>query len=165
MISPVALARAQAMALVRTQPIKAWVRGWWFSVSWQISSRMLPVIFTVTIFPLICTSVFSASSTSSTSSLGSFVCSWVRSVSVNDLPLFCSSSLQRPAPVGVRNTPSLFTLSSLLFTSSGLGRTSRGFSGMNTTLESVFFMFLGGKYTPGSVIPNSVIRRSMLLAS
>ena len=45
---PVALAKVQAIALLKRQPTCLWVFGW-ESVCLQISSRMLPVISTVTL--------------------------------------------------------------------------------------------------------------------
>jgi len=141
---PVALAKAQAMALLRRQPTCLWVFGW-ESVCRQISSSMLPVISTVTVLPWIWISAFCASSMSSTSIFGSLFWICLRSVFVNEKPSSSSKKRERADPDGMTNAPVFLFVSSFSFVFSGVGNGVLGVSGMNMRLKSMFFRFLGGK--------------------
>ena len=141
---PVALAKAQAMALLKRQPTCLWVFGW-ESVCRQISSSMLPVISTVTVLPWIWISAFSASSRSSTSSFGSLFWIWLRSVFVNEKPSSSSKRRERADPGGVTKAPVFWFVSCFSFVSSGVGSGVLGVLGMNTRLDSMFLRFFGGK--------------------
>ena len=141
---PVALAKAQAMALLRRQPTCMWVFGW-ESVCRQISSSMLPVISRVTVLFWIWISAFSASSMSSTSSFGSLFWIWLRSVFVNEKPSSSSKRRERADPGGVTNAPVFSFVSCFSFDSFGVGSGVLRVSGMNTRLDSLFWRFFGGR--------------------
>jgi hypothetical protein len=135
---PADLAKAQAIALLKRQPICLWVFGE-ESVCRQISSSTLPVISMVTVLPWIWILAFSASPMFSTSSFGRVNCAWARLVFVNEKPSSFSKRHERADPGGVMKAP-VFS-----FASSGIYRDVLGVLGMNIRLESVFLRFLGGK--------------------
>lgn len=131
---PDAFARAQAMALESGHPTASCVLGSFF-VSSHRSLKIWFVTSMVTVLSSTWMLRFFVISNSS-KSLGSLFCKWGRSVSVNDVPSFFSSSLERARPGGVNSMPPAFSECSFFWSvSSGSGRGLSDFRGMKTRLD------------------------------